>query len=1180
MKNAFLLIILLGIGNWVNGDDAIPVPESKPPKKPISSIWLEGEDFSASDAAGMSAGGKTGVSTGTKYYGGKIYELNQLTSDKKAPADGYWVKYDFDVKEEGVYLFSIASSLPSIYASTYWYSIDHGPWQHVTAAAGSKTGWGPWQIVKWSNAGFVSFKQGKHEIKIKVDETKREDNRYIFYLDALCFVNVKSLDFKVFLGNQSKNVLAGCPIFVSSRDRDKDNSPRTINDGDYNNGFTFGNNDLSQRVAVNGVSGAITEIRIWVDTARKVTIRGERNYACFPREVDVRASREKKNSTDPDDYEIALGRFYLGTYLSSISGFKYNVKTLAPVRASTAANRVMAAVLDVKKQDGIQSIFFDFGPCSSFAQVSLQIAEIEAFTEPTPGVMPLIPLQPTQTANRAPSGFNIQFSGLDWTTFYGQQLCSEFPNIDFEGSLGYDPTREYSDTQKAAALYYVSGHPYWFHPRLLEGVEMPFVVGYDGLDTNINTERYGAYTFTHLACFQNPGLLRAWQELMPLIKANHQRQVIIADHHYPFGGPVYQPAGYSQIEKDSFRKYLAEMDSGIQVYDESGKITKWNFWDYFNSYNGFRWSAADAGLKDWNDYSPQRWGWNESGTAARQVYLFNALLRYETLKFDSALGQITQQDGAKLFPLYVGETPWHGVDRLTALRTVGIHKWGHEQFSQPGNTYEDFQDHTVEIPYAYWGNLYRTNPFSKNELSLVIETSHYASGEYPYYSPAFTFSTVLDLLLAGNIKSMDIDSWNFVATPESDSYILRNAMAHNVIGAASFKADVNGDFKPLPRSILVIGQRGIDRKDYPFTPDGLRGTEATGLSFGGNELGAVPWLLNRLGYEFDFCDVTLTGVHLDKYSIIFYDSRDLPDGIFEKLYSWADQKAIGKRALITYGALPTRRINNLNWTVGATGIKVGGLKIVDPQAGRKIGIENIQENSFAGGRITQNEKQDFLDFSQAAVPPAKFNKDTPFYLAHGVTPLLKAGDRPILSSRKYASGNMLFYFNYDFGRPSNFVLDASFIKIILSAYGIESVWAKLPENNISVHCYEAGKYPGRLIILKDRAGIEKEIRDNMKDGMKFRLGPQSGKNVQVELKRWISGGLTVYSFNQDKFFKIAANAPTIKLTLEQQMADTFIIVPEDKINLGWVDKFVTVRKQLSAYLGQGIDDLMIKNWGH
>lgn|GEM_PF-4799628 len=960
------------------------------------------------------------------------------------------------------------------------------------------------------------------------------------------------------------NILAG-RLSVSSSKLFDDCISEYATDGSPERCLIFGKDDIAQRLSVSGFNSNIKEICIW--TAESDTGR-------VPAIVTLRSSKKDTQSLAPADYETNLGVFYLTPHA-------FNQIQVDPKWLSKG---LKAACLAVNVPAGSRSLLADFGPTSSFNGMSARVSEIQAFATTYNSTTPIQPLKVLNCKTNKKDRPIVQISGLDWSSKCAQQLCGEFPDLEFAGGYGYDQTKYNDPSHTNTDLYYCSGHPFFFHPELLKSGERPYVTGYDGQSINDNPGKYDAYTLTHEAAFQHPALLRVWRELMPLIEANHHKAVIISDHHYPFGVTGYQPSGYSQLEQDSFRSDLAGLDSGLSVYDASGKIIKWTFWDYFRFYNGFKWSAADAGLNRWTDFSSNTGDWSGTSTAKnRQIYLFYALLRYETLKFDSALGQECKKFGTQLFPLYVGETPWHGVDRLVALRTVGINIWGHEQFSQPINTYEDFQDHTSEIPYSYWGNLSTSNRTSRNKLGLVLELCHFAQqGGIPYWSSTYTFANALDLFLSGKIRNVDIDFFP-TSDPKSTEYILKIAGLQAMLHAESFSAR-NNNIQHLQRRILVIGQRGIDRKDYPFTPDGMVGTGA-GVVFRktGTEIGSVPWLLNRLGYEFDFCDITLSGVNLNHYSVIFYDSRDLPDGLFAKLHVWLDGKGISKKRLITYGALPTRRINDPGWDAGdPTGIRSGGMKIVDPTSGALIGLKHIEPGTPILTTVKTVGSQNEYDFKSINRSTSKTGQisATPTYISKGLNAILNSGNQPVLSICKMGSSNELLYFNYDFGCTGNYDFDAPLMKCILNACKIKSVFSETPAENTSVHSYQMMGAPGtRLIIVKDRSAIEKEIINNTINGdMKFVIGPITGRTLNVRLKRWLPGDYKVYSFNRDQIIDLSANKKYIELSLTDQMSDVFMIVPKNT-DIKWLTMLKSTRQQMKYYMGPTIDNLLMKAWG-
>jgi|GEM_PF-3515643 len=149
----------------------IPAWEVKPPEKPVHDIWLD--DESLSEQYGWN------IVDQPSCYGGRELNLNgYITGD-------HTVKFSFDVKVGGEYLVSVAGQpAGTTWSSPFWYSIDNGEWQHVTAVACSGVSWGISGAISWMNLALANLTEGKHSFFIKVNEY-RHDGGYAYMVDAV-----------------------------------------------------------------------------------------------------------------------------------------------------------------------------------------------------------------------------------------------------------------------------------------------------------------------------------------------------------------------------------------------------------------------------------------------------------------------------------------------------------------------------------------------------------------------------------------------------------------------------------------------------------------------------------------------------------------------------------------------------------------------------------------------------------------------------------------------------------------------------------------------------------------------------------------------------------------------------------------------------------------------------------
>ena len=917
-------------------------------------------------------------------------------------------------------------------------------------------------------------------------------------------------------------------------------------DGKSEKGFAFADNESSSRIAISGFSSPVRQIDLW-DTGKD---------SRSPRLVKVRSSLKAQNSLDSADYETELGSF---------------IPVFRPVATADKKFAYLSS-LAVKAPEGTRSLLLDFGPSAAFVNgaegVGTRLAEIQAFAEPGTKYL----RQPRKMIDLPDKTGRVRYNiaSLNKKSPYGKKLTAEYPDLNIIGSCLYDHHEFYSPKQRDTYHRSSPGFPFTRHKMIAEKdiadslVMLSNGVPIDPASPEFQKNRYHA---DRAFSIQNPALLAAWEKLMPNCSARGYEGLIFADHHYPHPFK-YLSGGYSRIETEAFRSYLSGGDDGFPIYALDGKTVVWKFWDYFKFYYGFVWTPADVGLKSWDEYSAYKGDWVHNNTNQNRLQLLHyVLLRYSMLKFDSSVGRIMQRNDLKYFPMYYDEAPWNSTDFLIALRTVGISVIGYEQFTQAPDSFQSFQDHTLEFPYSYWGKLYRENPYSKNRLCVVFEVSHNGVRRDPYWSPAFTFTHTLDIIMAGNLKSAAMDFFPG-CDPKSDEWKLKDSIFRASLSAASVVSVPEMKFKHLPRRILVIGSREMDRRNCPFVPNGLAG-RGRQILFGAFEMGSFPWILNRLGIEFDFSDATLSGVDLAQYPVVIYDARDLPDGLFRKLKEWVQGSS--KRTLMTHGVLPTRRISSPDWDAAhPVLVRYGGQKLVDPCAGAMLGLQKISP----GKAILQPIEAVTKNLSDVShlLKGKKFLKDVPVYSAEGVQPLLISGDQPVLSECTFENGGRLLYFHYDFGRKSNAAFDMPLLSGLLNQCGETGIYAALPPKHMSVHIYIPEWEPdARVVVVRDREHMENEvIRNTHNRKMNYLLGPAPGLKSEVSLNRWCEGDMTVYSFNTGKSHTILSADKSIPLVLKDQMSDVFLVKPA-RSDSGLLMRFQKEREHLSPYMGEKTD---------
>lgn len=182
--------------------DCFPVPEEKPPAKPLHDIWIEGEDIDC--PAGWN-----------RMDWGDCYEGKEVVLLTKTPGNCVLI-YPFHAKESGTYLIRVAGqSIGEGWTSKISYSLDHGSWQEAVAHKRSKANWGYSGAVNWMNLALVDIKEGPHTLSLNVD-SPRGDGHFSYAIDAISLLRspAERLKISVVLGtNKVGNVFtSGEPV--------------------------------------------------------------------------------------------------------------------------------------------------------------------------------------------------------------------------------------------------------------------------------------------------------------------------------------------------------------------------------------------------------------------------------------------------------------------------------------------------------------------------------------------------------------------------------------------------------------------------------------------------------------------------------------------------------------------------------------------------------------------------------------------------------------------------------------------------------------------------------------------------------------------------------------------------------------------------------------------------------
>lgn len=177
----------VGAERIVPSNSAVPVfPDENP-----NIVFLEGE-------AAVSTNFNKEATLNYSASGSRTLQLNRTTGLQGGAS--FYAEYVFIVPEDGVYEFWYGGTPPGpaddlypSYSSPFSYSIDNGSAvsifrEDVVVSSGYTPSY------YWSSVDDLDLLKGSHTIKIYVNQRRRYDNRYYFYIDNLFFVNKSNKD--------------------------------------------------------------------------------------------------------------------------------------------------------------------------------------------------------------------------------------------------------------------------------------------------------------------------------------------------------------------------------------------------------------------------------------------------------------------------------------------------------------------------------------------------------------------------------------------------------------------------------------------------------------------------------------------------------------------------------------------------------------------------------------------------------------------------------------------------------------------------------------------------------------------------------------------------------------------------------------------------------------------------
>ncbi len=357
------------------------------------------------------------------------------------------------------------------------------------------------------------------------------------------------------------------------------------------------------------------------------------------------------------------------------------------------------------------------------------------------------------------------------------------------------------------------------------------------------------------------------------------------DYVWPWsGGAIW---GYSVSAVKRWRENLNEQDTGLEIIDGNKKrIAK--FWEYFESYHGYRMKPEDVGLRTWEGYYPPPPGMAPSPALINNQILFSLLFHYEWVKFiNEAFRPAAQRYGCLAQPTLNPEFHNNGTDlywflRLTNVRGFCTEWWAGVECILP----------------TYYAGRYFDNVAKKNDKEIVLLGETGANGNGFMTRPNYWDNMSAFLVNYAQAASVDARachdqywgaSWKRMTDPKEKAYRAYCSFRSTWCGFLQCRND--RAIKPKT-DVLAIVQRPVagggdsfDRQ-YPWQSFSL-----------GSRLAGLNYLHDGGAFPLD------EAMNLDDYSTILYSPSNPPRGFAAKLARWLAIKP--GRTLITHSFVPT-----------------------------------------------------------------------------------------------------------------------------------------------------------------------------------------------------------------------------------------------------------------------------------
>ena len=436
---------------------------------------------------------------------------------------------------------------------------------------------------------------------------------------------------------------------------------------------------------------------------------------------------------------------------------------------------------------------------------------------------------------------------------------------------------------------------------------------------------------THGEDLTNPRFLKLAQQLY-LDSAKAGADVYRpVDYVWPFtqGGWTWT---FSEAALKRWPEDLKETDVGLELgkgIDPKKPLDRRvaHFWEYFQSYHGYRMKPQDVGIASWDEYRPPTPDAPDSPQKRNNHVLINMLYHYEWVKFaNEVVRPSAEQYGMLTQPVCNPEENNNGTDlywlsKLAFARGYWTEWWGH-----PGTI----------IP-TYYNGTYYDNAVKTNGKEMVIGGEVAAAGGNPYDERPHYWDNMAGYLVAysqagsTSAKAQNHQywawTWERALDPKAPEYASYTGMRSSWSG---FLQNRNDQAVKPKTTLLALSMRAVVQ-GMPYFDHGSDQPYNLGQN------------LVQLNYLHDGAAFPIEDAYkLEDYKTIVMSSFQPPQGFAKRLQQWLGQSA--GRTLISHSFVPTR------YSAPLTSIPTDPIAYIQAGGQEKLlGFGSINESDVTSG---------------------------------------------------------------------------------------------------------------------------------------------------------------------------------------------------------------------------------------